>query len=232
VYFTAIAELIESFNDTRKAPKKVVETKIDFKKKPSNLSFDELVNGPPEDVTTEPVTSSSPKASLSAARGSDKNNVLPDSPPAAHKNPPPMIATRRKRGRFVLKPLPVVDCSIFKGLSGKKNQAIVLSQSFALMYAAASFSYGNREHIFKTGILEELSELACVCQSMPRLMDYYIWTVDELFRDGFGDEDNVLGDLHDNDVIQVTLWHDMQSVYVRCSENSRIFRQDMFVVAS
>lgn len=38
---------------------------------------------------------------------------------------------------------------------------------------------------FKMKVMEEVSDIIQVCQEMPRLFEYYIWTVDIMYADGF-----------------------------------------------
>jgi len=94
---------------------------------------------------------------------------------------------RKKRTKTAFQPLPVVDCVIFRGATGKMKQRLALTQSFATLFKMMSQNYGNRELAFKLGVVEEISVIAVVCQDMPRVLDYYIWIVDVLYRDGFGD---------------------------------------------
>ena len=102
-------------------------------------------------------------------------------------NPIKTKKERKKRGKNVIKPLPIVDCVIFRGVSGKMKQNMSLTQCFATLYKMMSQNYGNRELGFKLGIIEEISVIVTVCQEMPRVLDYYIWIVDVMYRDGFGE---------------------------------------------
>jgi hypothetical protein len=97
--------------------------------------------------------------------------------------------TRRKKRhhKFTVVPLPMVPCVVFRGISGKIKQNMAVLQSFATLYKFISQNYGNRDVAFKMGVAEEVSEVATVCQSMPRVLDYYMWIVDALYRDGFGE---------------------------------------------
>lgn len=94
---------------------------------------------------------------------------------------------RKKRTKTAFQPLPVVDCVIFRGATGKMKQRLALTQSFATLFKMMSQNYGNRALALKLGVVEEISVIAVVCQDMPRVLDYYIWIVDVLYRDGFGD---------------------------------------------
>lgn len=94
---------------------------------------------------------------------------------------------RKKRTKTAFQPLPVVDCVIFRGATGKMKQRLALTQSFATLFKMMSQNYGNRALAFKLGVVEEMSVIAVVCQDMPRVLDYFIWVVDVLYRDGFGD---------------------------------------------
>lgn len=94
---------------------------------------------------------------------------------------------RKKRTKTAFQPLPVVDCVIFRGATGKMKQRLALTQSFATLFKMMSQNYGNRALALKLGVVEEISVIAVVCQDMPRVLDYFIWIVDVLYRDGFGD---------------------------------------------
>lgn len=94
---------------------------------------------------------------------------------------------RKKKRKFELIPLPLVPCVQFRGFSGKIRQSTAMTQSFATLYKMVAQNYGNRDVAFKMGVAEEISVIATVCQAMPRVLDYYIWIVDALYRDGFGE---------------------------------------------
>jgi hypothetical protein len=38
---------------------------------------------------------------------------------------------------------------------------------------------------FKMKVMEEVSDIIQVCQEMPRLFEYFIWTIDIMYADGF-----------------------------------------------
>lgn len=205
----------------KKAPKKVTDVKIDFKKKNANLSFEDMVGGA-EDEENVAVGAMPIVAGDVSGIGGPPAGLAPVEEAVAVKMPTrkelvatlaasgdaihaPVAVTRRKKGRFHLRPLPTVKCSIFRGLSDPRNRDLVMKQAFALIFKIVSFSYGNREFVFQHGILEEISEIACLCQSLPQLLDYYIWIVDQVYSDGYGDEQNIVEELKDIDVIPVSI---------------------------
>lgn len=94
---------------------------------------------------------------------------------------------RKKKRKFELVPLPLVPCVQFRGFSGKIRQSTAMTQSFATLYKMISQNFGNRDVAFKMGVAEEISVIATVCQAMPRVLDYYMWIIDALYRDGFGE---------------------------------------------
>lgn len=94
---------------------------------------------------------------------------------------------KKRHHKLAIAPLPLVPCVVFRGLSGKSKQNLAVTQSFATLYKMVSQNYGNRDVAFKLGVAEEVSAVATACQGMPRVLDYYIWIVDALYRDGFGE---------------------------------------------
>jgi hypothetical protein len=100
---------------------------------------------------------------------------------------------KKKRGKtkFVLQPLPLVPCIIFKGFSGKMRQNIALQQSFTTLFKMVTENYGNRETAFRMGILDEICDVALVCQGLPRVLEYVIWIVNAMYSEGFGEEEEI-----------------------------------------
>jgi len=113
--------------------------------------------------------------------GTGTRDYIPSTSNSSHQK------QRKKRTKTAFQPLPVVDCVIFRGATGKMKQRLALTQSFATLFKMMSQNYGNRALALKLGVVEEISVIAVVCQDMPRVLDYFIWIVDVLYRDGFGD---------------------------------------------
>jgi len=97
------------------------------------------------------------------------------------------VKKKRRKHKFTVTPLPLVPCVQFRGLSGRSKQNMAMMQSFATLFKMVSQSFGNRDVAFKMGIAEEVSVVVTVCQAMPRVLDYYMWIIDALYRDGFGE---------------------------------------------
>lgn len=170
----------------RRAPEKVVEVKIDFKKKieydPTKDSTDttapDAATATAEDA---PVVTETVKSEQELAEEEDRAAIATVLLASA------AVKKKRRKHKFAITPLPLVPCVQFRGLSGKYKQNIAMQQSFATLYKMISQSFGNRDVAFKMGVADEISVVVTVCQGMPRVLDYYIWIVDALYRDGFGE---------------------------------------------
>lgn len=95
---------------------------------------------------------------------------------------------RLKKKKLNLAPLPVTQCVEFRGFSGNIKKNMALTQSFATLFKIINHNYGNREVAWRMGLVEEISEIAMVCQGLPRILDYIIWIFDKMYLDGFGAE--------------------------------------------
>lgn len=172
-----------------------MEVKIDFKKK---VEFDPA-NKESSDVTAPDVATAT--AAAAAAGTSDETPIATETVKTeqelAEEEERAAIATvllasaavkkKRRKHKFAIVSLPLVPCVQFRGLSGKYKQNIAMQQSFATLYKMISQSFANRDVAFKMGVADEISVIATVCQGMPRVLDYYIWIVDALYKDGFGE---------------------------------------------
>jgi hypothetical protein len=175
----------------RRAPEKPKEVVIDFKKKiaydPTKDTGEAGADAEGADGTEGqnglPVKSAEEvaQAAADAADNAAVAEALRATSAAAGKR------KKKRHHKLTLTPLPLVPCVVFRGLSGKSKQNLAMMQSFATLYKMVSQNYGNREVAFKMGVAEEISVVVTVCQGMPRVLDYYIWTVDALYRDGFGE---------------------------------------------
>jgi hypothetical protein len=222
----------------RRAVKVEVEVQIDFQKKVIQDPFaDESVEatgGQNFAVATREsggdkmeTSSGAPVLQLSAASGGELVaaglDAAASSFQAARTNGAELKDVRykpkKKRGKtkFVLQPLPLVPCIIFKGFSGKMRQNIALQQAFTTLFKMVTENYGNRETAFRMGILDEICDVALVCQGLPRVLEYVIWIANAMYSEGFGEEeevdDNVLV-LNSTDdysmVLSVTVASEMQ----------------------
>ena len=71
--------------------------------------------------------------------------------------------------RIKLDPLPVVDGVKFRGLSTELKKNMCLTQALISIYKFVSISFGYREAAYSVFLHDELSEIALVCQSIPRV---------------------------------------------------------------
>jgi hypothetical protein len=169
----------------RKAPEKVKEVKIDFKKK---IVYDPTKDPSEQESDSRPasavVKEKTPEELEAAAAEAAENAVVAEAMQAVSAS---TMKRKKKRNKLTLVPLPLVPCVIFRGLSGKCKQNLAMMQSFATLFKMMSQNYGNREAAFRLGVAEEVSVIVTVCQGMPRVLDYYIWIIDALYRDGFGE---------------------------------------------
>ena len=168
----------------RKAPEKPKEVVIDFKKK---IVYDpnSEVSGQDEGVEVPAETPKTEEELAAAAAEEADNAAVAEALRAAS-----AATSKRKKKRhhkLTIAPLPLVPCVQFRGLSGRSKQTLAMMQSFATMFKLISQNYGNRDVAFKMGLAEEVSVVVTVCQGMPRVLDYYIWVIDALYRDGFGE---------------------------------------------
>lgn len=176
---TDISFVLFVFVLLRRAPEKPKEVAIDFKKK--------VVYDPTADQDKDGGAGADPDAVNAAAQRVEEaesgaaiaNALAAAASPTANK--------RKKKRKFELIPLALVPCVQFRGFSGRIRQSTAMTQSFATLYKMVSQNYGNRDVAFKMGVPEEVSVIATVCQAMPRVLDYYMWIIDALYRDGFGE---------------------------------------------
>jgi hypothetical protein len=170
----------------RKAPEKVKEVKIDFKKK---VVYDPTKDPSEQESDSRPASAvikeKTPEELEAAAAEAAENAVIAEAMQAVSATT--TMKRKKKRNKLTLVPLPLVPCVIFRGLSGKCKQNLAMMQSFATLFKMMSQNYGNREAAFRLGVAEEVSVIVTVCQGMPRVLDYYIWIIDALYRDGFGE---------------------------------------------
>ena len=92
--------------------------------------------------------------------------------------------------RIKLDPLPVVDGVKFRGLSTELKKNMCLTQALISIYKFVSISFGYREAAYSVFLHDELSEIALVCQSIPRALQYICYTIDTIFLDGLNDADD------------------------------------------
>lgn len=184
----------DSFLIPRRAPEKVKEVVIDFKKK--------IVYDPTKD-NAEQEASTTESAAVIAIASDDANGApaeevaVKSEQQLAEEADRAAIASvllasaavkkKRRKHKFTVTPLPLVPCVQFRGLSGRSKQNMAMMQSFATLFKMVSQSFGNRDVAFKMGVAEEVSVIVTVCQAMPRVLDYYMWIIDALYRDGFGE---------------------------------------------
>lgn len=169
------------------------EVVIDFKKK---IVYDPTKDNVEQDATAGSTTiSTNPADSVvvvapEEAAGKNEQELAEEADRAAIASvllASAAVKKKRRKHKFTVTPLPLVPCVQFRGLSGRSKQNMAMMQSFATLFKMVSQSFGNRDVAFKMGVAEELSVVVTVCQAMPKVLDYYIWIIDALYRDGFGE---------------------------------------------
>ena len=145
-----------------------------------------------------------PDAAIAPTDGATAGAVVASAPPPESPSKPNLVASlsekafkrKNRKMKFVLKPLPIVPCVVFTGFAGKMKQNLALTQAFTSLFKMITQNYGNREVAFRMGLLEEICDVALVCQGIPRVLEYVIWIVNCMYSEGFGEEeeadDNVL----------------------------------------
>ena len=164
----------------------MIEVKIDFKKK---VEFDPTKENA-EATETEAAVVPAEETPAAAEVVKSEQELAEEQDRAAIATvllASAAVKKKRRKHKFAIVPLPLVPCVQFRGLSGKYKQNIAMQQSFATLYKMISQSFGNRDVAFKMGVADEISVIVTVCQGMPRVLDYYMWIVDALYRDGFGE---------------------------------------------
>lgn len=80
-------------------------------------------------------------------------------------------------------PLPIVPGVKFRGLEGKMQNEMVLTQALLTLYRFVSDHYVNRQKALDMWIYEELAEIALICKHVPKILIYGIWILDKLFEE-------------------------------------------------
>lgn len=176
----------------RRAPEKVKEVVIDFKKK---IVYDPTKESAEQDhAPTDPSAAAADQESAPvedvAVAAKSEQELAEEADRAAIASvllASAAVKKKRRKHKFTVVPLPLVPCVQFRGLSGRSKQNMAMMQSFATLFKMVSQSFANRDVAFKMGIAEEVSVVVTVCQAMPRVLDYYMWIIDSLYRDGFGE---------------------------------------------
>ena len=105
------------------------------------------------------------------------------------------VVRSRKKLQVAMKGLPVVPGISFRGFPNLMKKNMILVQSFATLFKLIEFSYPNRDAAFNLSLHEEIAEIGQVCQSMPQVLEYILWIINSMYRDGFnmgddGDDGN------------------------------------------
>jgi len=82
-----------------------------------------------------------------------------------------------------LKPLPVVDGVMFRGIAGNSRRNLALTQCVMTLFQFLNTHYANREVAYDMFIHEEMCDIGLVCTHMPRIVSYILWTVNKLLSD-------------------------------------------------
>jgi hypothetical protein len=93
---------------------------------------------------------------------------------------------REAQQQLKLLALPDVPSTKFQGFAGKLRRSMPLLQSFASLFKVICYSYANRELAFDMGIDEEVAEIALLCGSQPRVLDYCMFIIHVMLSDSFG----------------------------------------------
>ena len=80
-------------------------------------------------------------------------------------------------------PLPIVPGVKFRGLEGKMQNEMVLTQVFLTLYRFVSDHYVNRQKSMDMWIYEELAEIALICKHVPKILVYGLWILDKIFEE-------------------------------------------------
>lgn len=101
------------------------------------------------------------------------------------------VVRSRKKLQVAMKGLPVVPGISFRGFPKLMKRNMILVQSFATLFKLIEFSYPNRDAAFSLSLHLEIAEIGQVCQSMPQVLEYILWIINCMYRDGFntGGED-------------------------------------------
>lgn len=97
---------------------------------------------------------------------------------------------RQKFYKMKTKPLPVTQGVKFRGLAGKLRKETTFIQSCGTLFKFLHTHYCYRADCFRFCVHEEIAELAHSCQAIPPVLEYLMWSLNDLYSDGYARDDS------------------------------------------